>query len=158
MRQYLQTSGKYGPQVARWERPEFSRGYPVYAVAFFCPICCEIWGRIGITPDDDTQDVTFVSQMVGCLFCSWKDERHPVVGSVIVNSTFFDFIDTELLDYLPEEVLKYEMLRTMSCITDQDIISRAAELTASGAYSTAPSISASASVTSANQLLESLGL
>jgi hypothetical protein len=92
----------------KFDREDFSRGYPLYSVSLFCPICCKVWGGINVEGDK-----VLFPHTVSCVECNWADGLCPVPGSVLVNNIFSSGIDWELLDLLPDWLVKREFELTL---------------------------------------------
>lgn len=112
-----------GSYEARIERPAISQGYPVYSVALVCPRCLKVWARI---ESSDFADVTY--EIHGSL-CPEHDG-----GSLLANPTFSDFTDWDLLDLLPEPLLRREfniaIKEALKCHNSSDISGPAGHPTA----------------------------
>jgi len=92
------------------DRLPFTEGYPVYSRALFCPICRRVWGEI---IEDTKIEPVCVPQMVGCTLCNWTDPQHPVAGSILDYNITASGVDLDLLDVLPEPLLRREFLLTL---------------------------------------------
>lgn len=103
------------------ERGNLTSGYPVYSRVFYCPACRQLWGELLNSPMDPAFAVT-----VSCYRCNWTEKgrgvyadncgdlgRGMVPGSILDYNTTIDGIDWDLLDSLPEELLRREFHLTL---------------------------------------------
>ena len=99
------------------ERPDFTpEGYPVYSRLFVCPCCHEVWAKV-IREDQSPAR----PEMVSCgemSTCQWTDELTAMVpGSLLdYGVTLPGMIDFDLLDILPEPLLRREFDLTLKAL------------------------------------------
>lgn len=95
-------------EIARVEHGKWCKGYPIYSVCFVCPICLDVWGFICTNRSD-----LYIPQMTSCQWCGWGDDWSPVEASIIQNGTINDGVNWTLLEVLPKELLKIELIATI---------------------------------------------
>lgn len=86
-------------------------GYPVYSRQLVCPVCCRIWAKITVEGDP-----WYRPEAAPCCFCpqTFDDE---VPGSVLPYSISVAGIDLGLIDHLPEDWLRRELLLTLKALS-----------------------------------------
>ena len=91
------------------DRTPFSRGYPIHSGVMVCPICLQTWAALQMEGQ-----AVFQPRAVSCAApCLYWSEFSAVPGSLIEAPTFWDGVDWELLDLLPEELLRREFNLTL---------------------------------------------
>ena len=98
------------------QREMFSRGFPVSSSIAVCPLCFSVWARLSWEPQYEPVFEAHVPQMVSCAECKWRDDYHPVHGSLLHNDIFEDAVDWELLELLPPELVRREFQLTLESI------------------------------------------
>jgi hypothetical protein len=82
------------------DRPNLYCGWPVNSIAFVCPWCLKVWGKIA----KDTLGPAQI-QSASCVNCKpshWI--LNPIPGSILDNSLFTNGPDWDLFDALPPEL------------------------------------------------------
>jgi hypothetical protein len=87
------------------DRDEFCNGHRVFSGAMFCPMCRRVWAELALEGRG-----FFEPRAVSCEPCNYRDDLHPVPGSILDNRSICGTagIDTALLKALPEEILRHE--------------------------------------------------
>lgn len=93
-------------------------GYPVYSRCFVCPFCVRVWANIskGDSLAAATQD-WHRPEGVPCELC--ESVEHHIAGSILEYSITFNGLDLDLLDALPEPLLRREFELTLKAFEQQ---------------------------------------
>lgn len=86
-------------------------GWPIHAGAMICPVCLRLWATLSIEGEHSHE-----LRGVSCETCQWRDEFHPVPGSLLDNDTC-NGIDWGLIEALPPELLRREFDLTLKAFS-----------------------------------------
>jgi hypothetical protein len=96
----------------RVERPGFWKGYSVVPRALTCPQCLDVWCTI--IPEDNESPSCHDVVPATCVHCTAASRwMYPVPGSIINDWTGLGGWDDDLLEALPEDLVKREFELTL---------------------------------------------
>lgn len=105
--------------LTRVDRPSHSNGYPVRPTIMVCPMCTDKWAKFELSSEAGPYDILPVS----CEICAYQSIMSPIPGSLITNWSLGqgeNGVDWELLEVLPEQLLRREFDLTLKYLGDSD--------------------------------------
>lgn len=101
-------------QCYDFSRTPFTEGYPVYSRCFVCPKCITVWG---VLLNIGGLGIVSRAEVVSCEQCDWRDGVDvEIPGSILYYSIPVSGVDWQLLEALPEPLLRREFDLTLKAL------------------------------------------